>query len=136
MPNRALWEAHFNVGQPLIDAQHRALLAQCNVLADHCEAGTGEAGERGFDAAFEQLKVLAREHFEAELALLSRHGDAGLDEHREACEEFTYLAEEIATTDHFNRLELQRFLALWWLGHITGTVKRQRALFAGGATLA
>ena len=48
------------------------------------------------------------------------------------CEEFDYLVDEIVTTENFDRLELQRFLALWCLGHIAGSAGDLRALLAGG----
>ena len=132
MPNRVPWEPDFAVGHALVDAQHRGLLAQCNLLADLCLAGDGEDSRRGFDQAFEQLKVLARQHCETESSLLARGDFPDLEDHRIEFEEFEYLAGEIATTGNFDRLELQRFLAVWCLGHIRGTVDAQRAYLAGG----
>ena len=123
MPTRVPWEPHFGVGHELIDAQHRALLSQCNLLADHCASTEGEAADRQFDQAFERLRALAREHFEAEAALLAERGHPDLESHEMECEEFDYLVDEIVTTDNFDRLELQRFLALWCLGHISGSLQ-------------
>lgn len=118
MPTRLPWESRFGVGHELIDAQHRAMLDQCNLLADLCAGG--DEADRQFDQAFERLRALAREHFAAEAALLAERGHADLDDHAAECEEFDYLVDEIVTTDNFSRLELQRFLALWCLGHISG----------------
>lgn len=132
MPNRVSWEPDFAVGHERIDAQHRDLLDQCNLLADHCSSEGGDDSEPRFDQAFGRLKALAREHFEAETALLAACGHPGLEDHRIECEEFEYLADEIATTENFDRLELQRFLALWWVGHIKGSAAPLRAIFAGG----
>jgi hemerythrin-like metal-binding protein len=132
MPNRLTWEPGFSTGHGAIDAQHQALLDQCNRLADLCAATGNEDSERAFDLAFEQLEGMAREHFEAEAAWLASVGDPALEDHRADCDEFDYLADQIATTDHFDRLELQRFLALWWLGHIAGSAPRFRALLASG----
>lgn len=128
-PMRVNWSPGFEVGHAAIDTQHRALVALCNELAGRCTSGD----EPGFDQAFERLQVLAREHFDFELAWLQSLGDPGLDDHRDDCEEFGYLAAEIATTDHFDRLELQRFLALWWLGHVAESAPRLRELQAGGS---
>ncbi len=97
------------------------MLDQCNLLAEHCAGG--EEADRQFDQAFERLRALAREHFEAEAALLAERGHPDVDDHAAECEEFDYLVDEIVTTDHFDRLELQRFLALWCLGHISGSAK-------------
>lgn len=132
MPLRVPWDAADDVGDAAIDAQHQALLAQCNGLADLCEAGDGAQATQAFDAAYAQLKTLAREHFATESARLADAGYAGLDDHQADCEEFEYLADEIATTANFDRLELQRFVALWWVGHIKGTAGRHREVLAGG----
>lgn len=130
LPSRIPWQPDFSVGHALIDAQHRGLLAQCTLLAELCPAGPGEQAGRRFDEALERLKALAREHFETEAALLAACGYPDLEDHRAECDEFEYLADEVATAENFDRLELQRFLALWCLGHITGTVSRQRAVLA------
>jgi hemerythrin len=71
--------------------------------------------------------VLARQHFATEEALLAGQAHPDLEDYRHACEEFEYLAAEIATTENFDKLELQRFLALWLIGHILGDAKRTRA---------
>lgn len=134
MPTRVPWDPGFIVGHELIDAQHQALLSQCNLLADHCRDGQGDEADQQFDRAFERLRVMAREHFEAEAVLLAGRGYADLEDHQIDCDEFEYLADEIVTTEHFDRLELQRFLALWWLGHITGSVEPLRACLAEGGS--
>lgn len=126
MPCPTPWDADFAVGHALIDAQHAALLAQCHALAEHCSGGA--ARDADFDAAFQHLKALAREHFEAEAALLAARGDTDLEGHRDELAEFEYVAGEIATTANFDRLELQRFAALWCLGHVRGSGQRFRGL--------
>ncbi len=132
MPNRVLWEPDFSVGHERIDAQHQALLAQCRLLADHCEGSDAQAAGPLFDRAFEQLKVLASEHFKTEAELLAACAYPGLEDHQFEFEEFVYLADEIATAENFDRLELQRFLTLWFVGHITGTARQLRDCLAGG----
>ena len=123
------WEPQHSVGNEALDAQHRALLAHCAALAD-CVAGTGAEGERKFRQVFEELMALSREHFAAEEALLERGGYPDLETQRNEREEFDYLAAEIITTENFDRDELQRFLLLWWTGHILGSVNKQRAFLA------
>jgi len=128
---RVDWEPAFAIGHDLIDAQHQALFALCNRLADLC-ARSDDAG--AFDETLAQLKALANEHFEAELAALAAAGDPALDDHGAELEEFDYLVDQIATTEHFDRLELQRFLALWWTGHVAAMAPRLRErLDEGGA---
>lgn len=126
MANRVQWEPRHSVGNATLDAQHRAILAQCNVLAD-CLDDASEAGDRKFDEIFNELMTLAREHFATEEALLARCAYPGLDDYRNECEEFDYLSDEIITTENFDRHELQAFLTLWWTGHILGAARDHRA---------
>ena len=140
MPLIAPWEADYAVGDALIDTQHEALLRLTHELADHCPSeevaatdgcATGAPADQGdplFDQAFERLKVLAREHFETEASRLAPLGDESLEDHRFECDEFEYLVEQIATTEHFSRVEIQRFLALWCIGHVRGAAEQHRAL--------
>jgi hemerythrin-like metal-binding protein len=131
MPNRVPWEPGFSAGHEVMDRQHQGLLAQCSRLADLCPVDSSAETDREFDAAFEQLKALARAHFEAESSLLAQAGDAELEDHRVECEEFEFLVGEVGTTENFDRLELQRFIALWFAGHIAGSAQRLRERLAG-----
>lgn len=118
MPIRVEWSPAYRTGDEAIDTQHQGLLAHSNALADLCAAPADDTGAERFDAAYQQFKVLARAHFDAELAQMARNNDPELDDHRAECEEFEYLAGDIATAENFDRLELQRFIALWCLGHV------------------
>ncbi|MDK9703007.1 MAG: hemerythrin domain-containing protein [Sulfuritalea sp.] len=129
MPNRVQWNPGYDAGNEILDNQHRAILAQCNALAD-CAVGTGPEDDRKFRELFDQLMVQAREHFSAEKEVLSRGACATLEEHHDERDEFEYLAADIITTENFDKLELQRFLALWWVGHIIDSGKRYRACVA------
>ena len=66
------------------------MLDQCNRLADLCAGG--DEADRQFDQAFEQLRTLARAHFEVEAALLAERDEAALEDHAAECEEFDYEA--------------------------------------------
>lgn len=127
-PHRTPWDDAFGVGHELLDGQHQALIALCNRLADH--AASGDAGHAAFDADFDHLKQLAREHFASELELLARQGFDGLDDHQAAFEEFEDLLAEVAHTQYFDRVELQRFVSLWWLGHVASTAEPLRDFLA------
>jgi hemerythrin-like metal-binding protein len=118
MPIRVEWSPAYRTGDESIDTQHQGLLAQCNVLADVCAGPDDEAGAARFNAAYQQLTAQARTHFDAELAQMAREGNPELEDHRAECAEFGYLASDIATAENFDRLELQRFIALWCLGHV------------------
>ena len=126
MAKRPQWDPRLSVGNETLDAQHRDLLAHCNALAD-CLADTGAEADKAFRRIFEELMALSREHFAAEEALLAKGGYPDLEELRHEREEFDYLAADIITTEHFDRDELQTFLALWWTGHILGSAGKQRA---------
>ena len=129
-PHRLSWEPGFSVGQALLDTQHQQLLSQCNVLADLCTTENSPGRELKFDLAFAQLRTMARTHFETEAALLDRYDPEQAEDHRIEVEEFDYVADEIATTDNFDRLELQRFVSLWFMGHIAGSASQIRAVLA------
>lgn len=126
MPNRVEWDPCHNVENETIDNQHREILAQCNALAD-CLADDCEEANQGFHKTFNDLMASAREHFATEEALLAKHGYPDLEDLRNERDEFDYLAAEIVTTENFDKIELQRFLALWWVGHIVGSSDRHRA---------
>lgn len=124
MPQRVPWEAAFACGHALVDDQHQALLAQCDRLADLCQPEAGDAQDAQFDDAFVHLQHLARQHFESEAALLASLGSPELENHRFECDEFEYLVSEIVSTAHFDRVELQRFLTQWCLGHVLDSARR------------
>ena len=125
MPNRVQWNPRHSVGNETLDNQHRDILAQCNVLAD-CLADDSEESDRRFRKTFDELMAFAQEHFAGEEALLASCGYPHLEDHKNESDEFDYLAAEIITTENFDKLELQRFLALWWMGHIMGSSKKYR----------
>jgi hemerythrin-like metal-binding protein len=129
---RAAWEVDFSTGHELIDAQHQGLLTQCNLLADLCESADADEAARAFDLAYEQLKSLAREHFQAEAALLASSGYPELEDHQFECDEFDYLAAEIVTAENFSRVELQRFLTLWCVGHMSEAARQHGTFLTGG----
>lgn len=125
MPNRVQWDPRYSVGNATLDAQHRNLLAQCNALAD-CAFDTSEESDRKFREVLNALMADARAHFTSEEDLLAGCAYPDLEAHRNERDEFEYLAADIITTENFDKLELQRFLALWWSGHIIGSSKTYR----------
>lgn len=128
--NRVQWALHFAVGHEILDEQHRQLLAQCNVLSDLCAAdGGNSSADPDFRQAFARTMAMAREHFAAEEALLVARAYPEMEDYRCEIEEYEYLAAEIATTENFDKIELQRFLALWWVGHILGGARQHSPYF-------
>ncbi|NWG32007.1 MAG: hemerythrin domain-containing protein [Rhodocyclaceae bacterium] len=129
MANRLSWDDRYSIGHESLDAQHRHFFELCNAMADCLVEET--AAER-FDRLFAELMEKAREHFMAEEALLAACGYPELDDQRSEQEEFAYLVNEIATTENFDRNELQTFLALWWAGHVRGAARNYPAWLAAG----
>ena len=125
MPNRIQWNPDYRVGSEVLDAQHQAILAQCNALAD-CMADADPQSNPKFNDTFATLMAQARQHFATEESLLAQFGYPMLEEQQNEHDEFDYLANEIITTENFEPVELQRFLTLWWTGHIVGTSKKYR----------
>ena len=133
MPNRVPWNPDYSTGHEILDSQHKGILAQCNALTD-CIADTGPESALRFNDTFATLMNQAREHFATEEALLTQWGYPLLEEQQNEHDEFDYLANEIITTENFEPIELQRFLALWWIGHIVGSAKKYRAFLEGLAS--
>jgi|JI10StandDraft_1071094.scaffolds.fasta_scaffold92934_5 hemerythrin-like metal-binding protein len=129
MPKRVQWNPDYNVGHEILDGQHRAILAQCNALAN-CIADADPEIDVTFNATFAALMAQAREHFATEESLLTQCEFPELEAHQNEQDEFDYLANEIITTENFEKIELQRFLALWWIGHIVGSAKKYRSSLA------
>jgi hemerythrin-like metal-binding protein len=126
MPNRVQWSPGYNMGHETLDREHQNILAQCNVLAD-CISDAAQESDQTFQQTFNTLMAQAAEHFATEEALLTQSGYPMLEEHQNEHDEFDYLANEIITTENFEKIELQRFLSLWWVGHIVGSGKKYRA---------
>jgi hemerythrin-like metal-binding protein len=126
MSNHVQWDPLYSVGNEALDSQHKAILAQCNALSDYT-ADPSQAAEQRFRAVFTELLTNVREHFSTEEALLSIAVYPALDEHREALDEFEELVANIITTDNFDMSEIQRFLVLWWIGHMIDSFKKRRA---------
>ncbi|SBT06834.1 Hemerythrin [Candidatus Propionivibrio aalborgensis] len=133
VPNQVQWNPRYSVGNEILDDQHQAILAQCNALADHV-VGTDPESDLKFHTLFNELTARAREHFSSEEDLLVDCACPTLEEHRNECDEFEYLVAEIVTTDNFDKLELQKFLIFWWVGHILDSAERYRACAASSPT--
>lgn len=126
MPKRVQWDPDYSTGNETLDDQHRNILAHCNSLADFVSNDVQQSDPK-FHSIFNELIALAREHFVTEEKLLGDWGYPMLEEQKNEYDEFEYLVADIITTDNFDEIELQRFLALWWSGHIIDTRRKYRA---------
>lgn len=122
MTTHVPWDDAYATGQPELDAQHRELLALCEAMAARCDTVGEGNGVAAFEDTIACFKALARQHLAAEAALLASHGDAALEDCQAEAEEFEAMVEDVASTRHFDPEELQRFFALWCLGHLRGGV--------------
>lgn len=129
MPNRVQWNPRYSVGNEALDEQHRMVLEKCNALAEHV-ADVSQESDLKFHTVFNELMMRAREHFASEEELLIRCACPTLEEYANERDEFEYLSAEIATAENFDKLELQRFLIFWWIGHIIDSGERYRAAAA------
>ena len=109
----AVWTAADATGDAGIDAEHQALLAHCARLADCCQADA-----TGFDEALAAFKALARAHLQTEASRLDASDTEAIEDLQAERDEFEAFAEDVVSTAYFDRVELQRFVTFWTLGHI------------------
>lgn len=130
MPQHVPWEAALAADQEPTDTEHRALLEHCETLAALCLAEDGSAEAARFDETLAALRDQVHRHLEAEAARLADGADADAlaGELADEAEDFESLIGDAALPGQFSRLELQRFLALWCLGHVRASAARIRAL--------
>jgi hypothetical protein len=128
-PVAAAWSPADATGDTGTDTEHQALLACCAELAACCE-GPAE----GFDEALAAFKAQVLAHLQAEAGRLDPADEAAFEDHEAEREEFESFAAEVASTAHFDRVELQRFAAFWTLGHIRAATRQAR--MARGASVA
>jgi hemerythrin len=114
-----VWRDESNLGIPIIDEQHRAIVTTINSLHYFIQEG------RGLEAllpTFNILEQYTRIHFYTEEALMERADYTDLDKHialhEELAKETKRIARE-ASSDKEPELAL-KFLKEWWLDHING----------------
>lgn len=119
--NRFPWDPAYTVGHDALDSQHQQLLAACEGLVQ-----ADESERTGFNDRLKALLALADGHFDAEAAVLGACAYPDLDELEAERTEFANLVADLVAPKHFNPDELQRFLGLWWVGHIVGSADTMR----------
>lgn len=126
---QASWKDSFVVGDPLIDAQHRAFFDQITAVAEALDRGEGREAVIAFYRAF---YCALRRHFRDEEDMLASLAFPELDEHH--AEHQALLASVVAvegmllTSDEVDqwRFVVKRlFIAL--VEHIAGTDMRYKA---------
>ena len=119
----AFWSPEYSVGHPVLDEQHRKLLAICSALAALVDDDSPE-GDRQFRVMLHELATYADTHFRTEETLLRKcHYPHLLDQIGEHDEYRKRLTEISVSATHgvLEKAKLHEFLAGWWVGHILET---------------
>ncbi|MDR1400560.1 MAG: bacteriohemerythrin [Treponema sp.] len=116
-----VWSKNYETGIPLIDTQHKKLLALTNQLYDACLAGRDTATEFFLGAAHEFFDYVV-EHFSAEEELMEQSAYSHLAEHKAKHDEFTnkLLSEiqDMKAGEPMVPLIFLHYLRDWILNHI------------------
>ena len=122
------WDAKFELGIPVIDAQHKKLVTLCNNLYTVITAmpSSGEAEtetwRQSFNYALHACVDYTQTHFHDEEVLMTAAKYAGYAQHKARHTEFVKKVLETATAmdkpDRSTALQFVRFLYDWILSHI------------------
>jgi hemerythrin len=115
------WDDRYSVGIPLIDGQHKKLIAMTNDLYNACLEGT-EAAEGNFRSAIHGMVDYVKYHFAAEEKLLETSKYPGLNAHRKEHEGFVLkVLQEVRNFENGKKFVpnvFVRYLKDWILAHI------------------
>lgn len=122
-----LWNEKYNVGDPVIDGQHRQLVQMINDLHNSSIAG----GLSVTRFMIQDLMKFVTQHFSTEEMLLQKNRYSELDEHKTqhdalASQVMRY-ADQVGETD-LPVIELQDFLLTWMHAHLRDDYKWAVAL--------
>ncbi len=126
-----IWTQDLSVGNVALDAEHKRLLEQVNVLVD---AIVSERGPVVVAPAVEFLNTYISEHFanEAKYMLENEYPDveAHVALHRQFVEQYTELKKKIELQGPSEDLllDIENKLARWWIEHI-GVQDKKYAVF-------
>lgn len=131
------WNESFEVGDPVIDNDHRELLALFRSLADP----DSRADNATLRARLDELVALACQHFDHEDAVMRRLHYPGIREHQEEHDallaqlnKFIALLDE--GTDPPRVSDIVEFVGLWVFDHINREDRKLSAFLAGTIGLA
>lgn len=130
MPVIVEWNDSFSVGDAMLDQQHQKLLALCNEMAEHV-GGTSPVSRTRFHDILNEMALYARQHFQAEEALLKKvaYSDLQAQEHEhQAYDEQIADWSFDATMGTLNMQDTHAFLSNWWKDHILVSDMKYRPL--------
>ena len=112
-----VWNEKNNLNIPIIDEQHRGIVATINSFHHFAQKGQAREVIRPTLLILEQFTEL---HFETEEALMKESGYPRFEEHRLLHQELMKKTRSIAreTTQMIDSDVVLQFLKQWWLGHI------------------
>jgi hemerythrin len=113
------WTPAFSVGIPVIDDQHKILIALINEL--HAATLRGEAREV-MERTFQELVLYAESHFKCEEGFLRQVGYPFLVKHHVEHREFVVKVQKLYSASFaikfMRSMDLLVFLRSWWGEHI------------------
>jgi hemerythrin len=112
-----VWVEKNNLGIPIIDEQHRGLVATINSLYYFIQEGHGAEALRPTLTVLEQYTYI---HFTTEEALMREAGYPALESHILLHKHLAEKTREISQESAFHREAdtALKFLRGWWLGHL------------------
>jgi hemerythrin len=111
------WASEFEIGHPIIDAQHKELFRLANAV--HALIGHGDAKQ--VERSISELISYTKIHFRTEEGLLKVNLYAELAEHRRAHQVLFQRAQEMwERRSDVSPEELLQTLSDWIVGHIQG----------------
>jgi hemerythrin len=131
--NSPIWNESFSVGHPVLDGQHKELLALCQQAAD-CVEDVSLEGAEHFHMLLNDLAVYAKKHFRTEEKILSQHSYPLLNEQKTEHEEYeVWLSETLlaAMDGNSDKADVHQFLSAWWVRHILESDMRYREFLSG-----
>lgn len=113
------WDPALDVGDPLIDSQHRVLF---QMIVDLDKRMVREDFGHGVLSALSGMKAYAHTHFEDEVAMMARAGWPGLTGHKamhaKFMEKTALFGSDALSDSEWTALDMLRYLLDWLIQHI------------------
>jgi hemerythrin len=112
-----IWNESAVLGLPILDEQHRSIVAAINTLDYYIKKGVGK---KAVEATLRILEQYSKLHFETEEDLMREAGYPGHEAHAEL---HRILARKTKTLLVLSNVEkdpyaVLKFLKIWWLDHV------------------
>jgi len=112
-----IWDDENNVGIPIIDEQHRGIVATINSFYYFIQEGQGRDALKPTLSIIEQYTCI---HFKTEEKLMKQAGYPGIERHILLHQKLMKRTREIAreALSHKDPVTALLFLKEWWISHI------------------